>query len=307
MSSDQVGLPWFDDVLRSVGASASRAEPLPGGAVNHTYRASRDDAGTGAVVLRFPVDPLREDEFPVEAWAARQAGRAAGIPVATPLVHGVERGVPFSVSEYVPHDPRPVEHPWTWLGTVARTVGTVPLDEAPSSLFSRFGTDLAQAWSAHVAYNAAALGPGDRLRRDGAYGADGSAEAIRGLLDGLAAQRFDFGLAHGDLAPRNLVSRGPDRPPVLIDWGAAETGPTPWTDARRVFEWAFVDGSITRQEYDEFAVAAGLASDADRRTLASMTTLHLLDVTRWALANRPDLYDEYVERCRAGLERLRGR
>lgn len=92
---------------------------------------------------------------------------------------------------------------------------------------------------------------------------------------------------------------------MLIDWGAAETGPSPWTDARRVFEWAFVDGSISLQEHDEFAAAAGLASSADHRRLAVMTELHLLDVTRWALDKRPDLYSEYRDRCRAGLERIR--
>jgi hypothetical protein len=251
-------------------------------------------------VLRFPVDPLREDEFPVEAWAAAQAARV-GVPVARPIVHGVSRGVPFAVSEYVPADPRPIEHPWTWLGAVARTVGTIPLDDAPDSLFSRFGRDLATAWSAHLDYGLSALGPGDPLRRDGAYG---SAAEVRGVLEPLVDRPFDFGLAHGDLAPRNLVSRGPARSPVLIDWGAAQTGPMPWTDARRVFEWAFVDGSIARADHQEFVASAGLASDDDRRTLAAMTVLHLLDVTRWALERRPDRYDEYRERCRTGVERL---
>ncbi|WP_259362838.1 hypothetical protein [Curtobacterium sp. ME12] len=35
-----------------------------------------------------------------------------------------------------------------------------------------------------------------------------------------------------------------------------------------------------------------------------MTALHLLDVTRWARDRRPDLYDEYLGRCRSGLERI---
>jgi hypothetical protein len=93
---------------------------------------------------------------------------------------------------------------------------------------------------------------------------------------------------------------------VLIDWGAAETGPAPWTDARRVFAWRFIDGSVTRTDHDDFMTAAGLASDDDddHRRLASMTALHLLDVTRWARDRRPDLYDEYLGRCRSGLERI---
>ncbi|WP_336696598.1 hypothetical protein [Curtobacterium sp. USHLN213] len=32
------------------------------------------------------------------------------------------------------------------------------------------------------------------------------------------------------------------------------------------------------------------------------TALHLVDVTRWALDNRADLYAGYVQRCRDGLD-----
>ncbi|TDN43134.1 aminoglycoside phosphotransferase (APT) family kinase protein [Curtobacterium flaccumfaciens] len=289
---------WLRTVLASVGGSTDRTERLTGGAVNHTYRVDRADAEP--VVLRFAVDPLRTDEFPVEAWAAEQASRI-GIPTARPIAHGVEGGVPYALSEYVAPDPRAVHRPWRWLGTYARSVAAIPLRDAPPMLYSRFGTDLAHAWSAHLAYNLDALGPHDPIRRDGAYA---SPEGVHDLLEPLLTGEFAFGLAHGDLAPRNLVSRGPDRPPVLIDWGAAETGPTPWTDARRVFEWTFVDGSVARADHDDFTAAAGLTSAADLRTLASMTALHLLDVTRWAREHRPDQYDEYVGRCRTGLDRI---
>ncbi|MBF4585146.1 aminoglycoside phosphotransferase family protein [Curtobacterium sp. VKM Ac-2887] len=298
MLDDDTHRHRLDAVLRAVGSSDDQAERLLGGSVNHTYRVRR---AVGAdVVVRFPVDALRSDEFPVEAWAARAAA-AAGIEVPRPLDHGIQDGVPFIVSEYVEPDPRPIDHPWTWLGSSARTVASIDLGEAPASLFTRFGTDLARAWSAHLAYNSAALVADDPLRRDGAYN---SAGALRRHFERLAAEHFAFGLAHGDLAPRNLIARGPGRAPVLIDWGAAETGPSPWTDARRVFEWAFVDATISRAEYDEFTAAAGLATPADHAILASLTALHLVDVTRWAREQRPDLYAEYVDRCRVGLERV---
>lgn len=286
-------------MLRSLGASSAQADPLAGGSVNRTFRVDR--AGGAPVVLRFPVDPLREDEFPAEAWAAAAAARA-GIPTAEPLGHGVVAGVPYAVSEYVEPDPGPLDRPWTWLGSYARRLGTVGVEGAPHQLFSRFGRDLDVAWQAHLQYNAAALTPDDRLRRDGAYR---SADELRAVLAELAGRRFDFGLAHGDLAPRNLVGRGPHRPPVLIDWGAATTGPSPWTDARKVFECAVVDGTVSSDEHDEFTASVGLTSAADRRTLSAMTVLHLVDVARWASDRRPDRYGEYVARCRAGLERLR--
>jgi aminoglycoside phosphotransferase (APT) family kinase protein len=143
----------------------------------------------------------------------------------------------------------------------------------------------------------------DPLLRDGAYPAD-ALQWLRAHFAALAATPSDHGLAHGDLAPRNLLSRGRDAVPVLIDWGAATTGPTPWTDARRVTEWALVDGSIAAADHDGFLRAAGLDAPGDRRTLVAMTALHLVDTSRWAREQRPDLYAEYAARCRAGLERL---
>lgn len=298
MADDDDVLQVIDAVLRGVGDLPKHVEPLAGGWVNHTYRSPR--VGADDVVLRFPVDPLRENEYPIECWAAGAAVRA-GIPTARPLRHGVHGDVPFMVSEFVAPDLRPIRDPWTWLGRYARIIGSVDLRDAPSALYSRFGSNLAEAWAAHLEYNLASLQRDDPLRSDGAYA---SAAPLLSALETLATGEYAFGLAHGDLAPRNLISRGPDQAPVLIDWGAAGTGPTPWTDARRVFEWAVVDGSISRAEYDEFVAGAGVSSEADRSVLGAMTILHLLDVTRWAREKRPDLYGEYVERCRTGIERV---
>lgn len=300
MADDDDVLQVIDAVLHGVGDLPKYVEPLAGGWVNHTYRSPR--AGAGDVVLRFPTDPLRENEYPVEFWAAHEAARI-GIPTARPLYHGVHGEVPFIVSEFVTPDLRPIRDPWTWLGRYARMTGSVDLRDAPSTLYSRFGPALAEAWTAHLDYNRASLQGDDPLHRDGAYA---SAAPLLSALETLATGEYVFGLAHGDLAPRNLISRGPDSAPVLVDWGAAGTGPAPWTDARRVFEWAFVDGSISCAEYDEFVAGADVGSEADRSVLAAMTVLHLLDVTRWAREKRPDLYAEYLERCRSGIDRIRG-
>lgn len=287
------------DVAAKMGAVPEAAARLPGGFVNHTYRLPRRHGGD--LVVRFPADPREGDVYPVEFWASRAAARA-GIPVAAPVVHGVHRAIPYLVSEFVPHDPQAIDAPWIWLGRYAKTVGKADLRGAPRSLFSRFGSDLRYAWLAHVQYNLESLREDDPLFRDGAYASPGE---MRSRLAPLTTGVHTYGLAHGDLAPRNLIPRGPDRSPVLIDWGAAQVGPSPWTDARRVFEWAFVDRSITVDEFSQFAASAGVDRTEDRRILVSMTVLQLLDVARWALDKRPDLYDDAVQRCRVGLERLR--
>jgi aminoglycoside phosphotransferase (APT) family kinase protein len=289
----------LDAILRRMGAAPADARELGGGSVNRTYRVARPGGG---LVVRIPADPRRADEYPVEEWAAGGAARA-GIAVAAVRERGVQDGVPFLVQDFVPPHADPVEQPWSQLGRLARQLGTIDLAAAPDALFSRFGRDLVAAWDAHVAYGLTSLDGADPLREDGAYPAD-ALPWLRARFAALAAIPFDHGLAHGDLAPRNLLSRGRDAVPVLIDWGAAMTGPTPWTDARRVTEWALLDGSIAAADHDGFLRAAGLDAPGDRRTLVAMTALHLVDTTRWAREQRPDLYAEYAARCRAGLERL---
>lgn len=291
-------------VVRALGGEPIAVERLPGGVVNHAFRVAR--AAGGDVVVRLPADPLHgsaddyADEYGVEAWAADAAG-AAGVPVAAPVAHGRLDGVPYSVSRYVAHAVEPVRAPWTWLGRCAALIATADLTGAPPGVFTRFGADLDLAWSSHLSYHAAQLDRDDALLHDGAYRSAGS---VRRRLDVLAAGRLRHGLAHGDLAPRNLVPRGPGRPPVLVDWGAASTGPAPWTDARRVFERAFVDHEIAARDYDEFAEAAGVSSASGARTVAALAAVHLVDVTRWARERRPALYAGHLARCRRGLDAL---
>lgn len=284
-------------IVQEIGADDGSALRLHGGEVNVTHRVT---APTGDVVVRFPRDRRRHDEFPVERWATRTAA-AAGLPVARTLSTGAVHGVPFIVSEYVAQSQEPVERPWSWLGSYARTIGTFDLSDAPASVFSRFGRDLEDAWRQHLAYNGAELRPDDPIAADGAYATSDLAR-IRSSLSGLEQTSFTFGLAHGDLAPRNLLSAGSAQPPVLIDWGGATTGPAPWTEARRAYEWAFCDRTITEPEYAELLTALGLDPRSDNPTIAAMVVLHLIDVTRWPRDIRPDLYPAYVLRCRRGLD-----
>ena len=286
-------------VARRLGVLPTSVTSL-GGVVNRVFRVSGEATDW---VVRVPVDQHDQDVFPAEAWAIGAAQRA-GVETAGFVATGVEDGVPYMVCLYVPPAADEVDRPWSWLGTYARAVAGIDLDGAPAGLYSRFGADLPAAWRAHVDHNLAALQGDDPLLADGAYGRD-DVPRLRHAIQALAAQPFSFGLAHGDLAPRNLVSRGRAAPPVLIDWGNVTTGPAPWTDARQVYEWAVCHRTVPWADYEEFARAAGLAGE--EATVARMTVLQLLDVARWAADRRPDLYERYVRECRDGLREVLSR
>ncbi|MCU1447695.1 aminoglycoside phosphotransferase family protein [Cryobacterium sp.] len=296
MPIEQHGPAFAARIVRGRGRDPVAVTPL-GGVVNEVFRVR--GAGFDWVV-RFPADPERRNEFPVEEWAMR-AARQAGIPVPDVVGSGRLDDRPYLVLQYCEPAVDGLADPWTWLGRYARSVGRLPLAGAPEAVFSRFGRDLPAAWQAHVAYNLDSLGADDPLRRDGAYAVE-HRPALRALLAELQAEPFDFGLAHGDLAPRNLIAPARPAAPVLLDWGAAGTGPAPWTDLQRVYQSAVHDRTITPAALADFAAAAGTPmTEATERVLLALTVLRFLDLARWARERRPELYSDYLVACTAGI------
>jgi aminoglycoside phosphotransferase (APT) family kinase protein len=252
-------------------------------------------------VVRFPLDDQRANEFPTEVWAARQA-HSSGVPTARTVATGLLDARPYLIVEYVePHQDQDEDQAWRWLGRYASRVATTRLDEAPEEVFSRFGRDLPRAWRAHLSYNLDAVTAQDPLLEDGVY-QEADRVWLRASIKRLMTIDFAFGLAHGDLAPRNLVPRRPPLPPVLLDWGTATTGPAPWTDLQRVYGWATYDRTVTKSALDHFAHAAGVPLDEQTSAvLEQMSALRFLDLARWARKWRPDLYEEYRQSSQQGL------
>ncbi|PXA72153.1 aminoglycoside phosphotransferase family protein [Cryobacterium arcticum] len=296
MPDAQYGPALAARIVRGRGREPVAVSPL-GGVVNEVYRVQ--GAGFDWVV-RFSADPLLPNEFPVEEWAMH-AARQAGIPVPDVVGSGRLDDRPYLILRYCEPAADGLADPWTWLGRYCRAIGRLPLAGAPGAVFSRFGRDLPTAWRAHLVYNLDALGPDDPLLRDGAYRAE-HLPGLRAVLRELQAESFDFGLAHGDLAPRNLIAPVSAAAPVLLDWGAASTGPAPWTDLQQVYQWAVLDRTITPAALAAFAAAAGIPmTEATERMLRRLTVLRFLDLARWARERRPELYAGYLAACAAGI------
>ena len=284
------------------GGRADTVLALPG-VVNRVFRV----VGPGNDwVVRYPLDSRRPDEFPVEVWAAEQASLHG---IATPEV--VARGHlddrPYLVIEYVEsQQDQDQDEAWRWLGRYATLAATVPLRDAPQAIFSRFGRDLPLAWRAHLNYNYHALSEHDPLTKDGVYRTEDRSH-LRALVERLRSADFTFGLAHGDLAPRNLISRRAPSPPVLLDWGSATTGPVPWTDLQRVYAWTVHNQTVSEPALAQFADGAGIPLTGQvRAVLEQMSAVRFLDLARWARERRPDLYDKYRQCSQQGLRTLLG-
>jgi len=295
-------------VVRDLGLGDGTAVALAGGNENHAVRVRSDAAD---VVVRFTRDAARrgDDPFDVEAWCAGAAARV-GIRTAPVVARTHVDGVSVLVVEHVAGVPTTAGDldGWRAVGTVAARLARVPAADAPDGLFSRFGRDLDAAWEAHLAYNLDALGGDDPLPGLGVYG-----PADRGPLRDVVASVRDLdlrqGLVHGDLCHRNLLT-APDGGYVVLDWGCAQAGPTPWTDLEAVHRWHVTGDAETRVSDAAWAAVlaavleeTGTAPDDAARVVGSLAVLHALDVVRWALDRRPERLAELVPASAATVRR----
>ncbi|GAA3689663.1 hypothetical protein GCM10022204_00410 [Microlunatus aurantiacus] len=290
-----------------LGFGADSVEVLVGGNQNHVVRLR---TAVSDVVLRYArdTDRLTMDPFDVEQWCSRAAA-AVGIPTPATLARAEVGGHSVIVQEFVPGAPADADdrRAWEAIGGVAAALADIDLADAPEGLFSRFGRDLDAAWEAHLDYNLAALTPGDQLLELGAYTPD-QREPLRRLVAGLRRHRLQQGLGHGDLSTRNLIA-DPAGGYVVLDWGSAAVGPTPWTDLELIRRWHAIDDPVSVVSADAWrAVLTGVGSAGPSASevetlLAELQVLHVLDVIRWAIDQKPERIPEFVRQARAALAR----
>ncbi|MET3805566.1 Ser/Thr protein kinase RdoA (MazF antagonist) [Nakamurella sp. UYEF19] len=285
-------LALADEVTRMHGLRPGRIEEIVGnGFTNHVFLVHGDRQ---RYVVRFPIDPLRDNSFETEAWALARAAEQ-GIPSPIPVGWGTTRGVPYLIQTFVdgvPGSSAPSVELWRVLGEYSNAISTIALTSAPDGLFTRFGRDLMGAWTSHLDYNRRQLVPADPLIELGVY-TSAQQPLLREFVGGLTDLDLHFGLCHGDLAPRNLlVADGVA--PVLIDWGSASAGPVPFGDLLHLVKAHRSDGSPSTDELAAFADGAGIALGSVMGTVEDLLLLSALDLPRWALDRRPDRLAEIV-------------
>lgn len=288
----------------ALGYNPNRVRLLQGGNENHVVCIEQHKGDD--VVVRFPqrTEPQDLDVFQVEAWCA---AAAAVTGLRTPSVLHVAEigGRPVMVQQYARGGPVEAADlaAWEAIGAAAAKLTTISTEAAPAALFTRFGRDLDRAWQAHLDYNIHALTPDDPLRALDLYSA-ASIASMRRALERLRRRDLRQGLVHGDLHTRNLIN-GPDGYTVL-DWGAAQVGPTPWMDLRRIHHWwvtVDADSPVTHQALLAALHGAGIRESEAVPVILELTLLHALDVTRWVLAQHPDRLQEFLPDAQATITR----
>jgi aminoglycoside phosphotransferase (APT) family kinase protein len=271
------------------------------GEVNHVFVVDTPD---GKWVIRFHRDPLEVDNYEKEAWCLC-AMPTVGVPVPEFIGRGTVDGVSFIAQSFVEgenaNDFR-CHDLWSTLGRYCRAIGELTLgDSAPDSLFPRFGRDLKANWRQHIEYNLSQLTPDDPLLSLGAYELKHQ-DLLRASFSNLGEQIDRFGLTHGDLVPRNVLV-SPGNQPVVLDWGSAFTGPSPYADYNRIWSDPGTE-QFSYQELASFAEGYGSSLESMLGAMQDLKLLDRIDVIRWAIDRRPDRIIELVAKAKQATFRL---
>jgi aminoglycoside phosphotransferase (APT) family kinase protein len=283
-------------IAETIGVSAAKVrEIVDQGEVNHALVLDSTD---GKFVLRFAIDPLAADVFDKEAWCANAACEA-GVPTAEIVTTGDHDGVRYQLQRFVEGhlaDHHRSAELWRTLGRYSRRINEIEIDgSAPDSLFPRFGRDPRENWHRHIAYNLGELHSDDRLLALGVYLPE-DRDFLYRTFESMEPMADRFGLAHGDLVPKNVIL-SPEGAPVVIDWGSASIGAIPFNDCKRIWRDEANEG-FGPEALEGFAEGYGIPLPEILPSLQKMWLLGAIDVTRWAIDQRPDLLEIYTQNSR---------
>lgn len=278
---------WAVAVLARLGLEPRTvAQVADKGSVNFVFVV---ETGSDRWVIRTPKDGRSPDVFAAERWCASQA-QSMKVPTPSIPFVGISEGRAYSVQAFVDgcrgNDMPQQGDLWSALGRHGARINRIePTSDAPAGLFTRFGRQLASAWTAHLDYNFEQLHARDELVLRGILSRE-EQELVRSSVDRLRESPQRFGLSHGDLALRNLIVTD-DAGPVLIDWGSASFGPVPWPDLLIIDRDRRREGASV-QRMMKFATAGGTDIVAQWKTFTGFRLLHHVDLVRWAIERRPD-------------------
>ena len=278
------------------GPAADLTRVSDRGSCNHVFIVTADP---DKLVIRMNND-RDSNEFLKEDWCMTQA-RASGVRVPKPISRGVLAGWNFSVQSFEGDengaDVQDQLSVWHWLGRMAARFHRVSVQGFGLKLLDEKAGRFDSDWQDYVTSNIEALAK----RRCCECLSETQVTDLHYRFERLAEKRFEFGLCHGDLTPRNVVLD--DDLKTLIDWGCAEAHVVPHFDFRELLR----DNDFDSAEVRAFASGYGL-NQAFASLLPEIESVLLIcayDVVRWAKDGAPAQVAEKEQQLRNYLGRFR--
>lgn len=218
-------------------------------------------------------------EYKKEVWCLNKIFEL-GILTANVLAHGVMGEHCYMIQEKIPgingklakQDDQ--ANIWRTLGRYAakfHKVNRIKEEEVENAEFH-------ENWFSRLTYNIKELNKEDRLLKDGTLNELEHVRAIKSLKR-LLLKKYETGLVHGDLCPRNVIIN--ENEVSLIDWGTAEINIVPHNEIGVLI----MSQEASELEFSLFLEGLGVAENIYKtmeEDIKLINFLHCLDKYRWA-------------------------
>lgn len=261
-------------------------------------------ADEGKFVFRTNPDEKDTLRYQKEKWCMETASKA-GIPVPDILKIGSADGHPYMLMSFIggthgANSPK-IDLIWSKIGEYAHKIHDIkPLGyggdmNSPGS----FG----DGWLRYVDYNMQSLTHDDKLLKLG-YISSEESTLLKDVFAELKNTRFQFGLTHYDLAPKNTIITD-EHEVYLIDWGSAGVFIVPHADIAEIKDEFAADDS---PEFRSFLEGYGLKYpdyEKIREQLRKIDLLTSTDNLRHGIDHKPEKLDYFADFLRKKIKEYR--
>lgn len=244
----------------------------------------------------------KEIEYRKEKWCLENVIKL-GIPSPKVLKMGFRDNLVFMIQEKVLGlngklcSLEEKQEIWRNLGAYAAKYHTIQRIEEEAVEAQEFHKD----WKARLIYNIAELQEKDSLLKNKILSQAEHLKTKQTLLK-LKNIKFNVGLVHGDLCPRNVVWA--KETTYLLDWGTAEINVVPHTEIGLVL----LSKEASETEFNLFLEGLGISSaqyQAIEEEIHILNLLHQLDKYRWAEGYDVENLQDYGQKVQNTLNQIK--
>ena len=267
------------------GKKNAKTQRLGGGSCNDNYLVEVPDK---KIVVRMS-KPHREYkalfEYKKEAWCIGKSHQLQ-IPVSKVFEVGQWDDRAYMIQSYVegfiPSGAQTLPV-WEKLGEYAQKIHSIAVTGWGENLTEEGVFDA--SWEKYVQYNINSLNGNDPLIAMDILTGRLSKE-IKSLFERVQAQKFKFGLCHGDIALRNTLVNS-EGIIYLLDWGCARAEVVPHYDINEILLSSKPDESALQAFLAGYGISQGEFEDM-KADLNVLLLLHKVDTLRWAIDKKPE-------------------
>lgn len=252
----------------------------------------------GNYIIRLNIEAEKAIHFQKEKWCYAKVSEL-GIPSPQVLGIGKEKDYHYMILSKIEGINGSTGNAqqkitiWKQLGQYASTYNQIKKIALPATKQKAFHKD----WESKLNYNIEQLTEKDALLEKGVFSTIEHTQIKQYLLS-LKPEKFNFGLVHGDLCPRNVILN--DSMVYLLDWEMAKIGIIPHTEIGMVL----IDETANPQEFEVFLAGMNLSKKAYHKIEKELRIVNLLsrlDLYRWALGRGITHKNNYIGKLQAAF------